>query len=530
MNAIPRNRQRKIKRLGLQWFEATVAGFMVSMVLFVAHSIAPDYIDATTSIQARLGDLLANASPTREPDATPSIPPIVFLDFWAIGKDVEQKGPEVSRAEVADLIQLVDNAGARAALIDFSVAGPSDDNTTLNRALRDLRQTQVVFPAWLAVRATDACGGNTAEKEGPQAGRRERFLYKQSVLEDVGPRVWQGHDDIESDFDGRVRRNCPVVRATWKDAEVVVDLPSTALLAAALAMKDIAPRGASEEGATAVFECKPSRATVLFLARRARDSANGKIDDTSECPINAPVFAPQRLRFVQDADRNEAADPRGVGRHSLPSSAFVHVKLTPHQPVSIDPSALRGAVVVIGASHEMSGDRAVTPIGVLPGAMLLVNVIHDAMSHGFDQEPQAGKWGRGIEALVECFLVAVGAFLFLVLREVGFAAGRRIEKWPFRRTSERNGARTRDDAGSSRYAHMAREFVSMLWTLFAIFAVFVSLILLLILFSHWSSLPLLTSVDLSGGALGLLLDVGSRLDEAVRKWGESRHKLESHGH
>jgi CHASE2 domain-containing sensor protein len=73
----------------------------------------------------------------------------------------------------------------------------------------------------------------------------------------------------------------------------------------------------------------------------------------------------------------------------------------------LDASALDGKVVVIGASHRESGDLHRTPLGVMPGSLIIVNSIHSLLSAGQINPP--AWWWRILIATVPLVVVSVAS-------------------------------------------------------------------------------------------------------------------------
>lgn len=73
----------------------------------------------------------------------------------------------------------------------------------------------------------------------------------------------------------------------------------------------------------------------------------------------------------------------------------------------VDNSWLKGKVVVIGASYQDSRDLFATPIGMMPGAIVLVNAIDSLIRYG-EIEPLPA-WGK---LLIEAFLILIMSIAF----------------------------------------------------------------------------------------------------------------------
>jgi CHASE2 domain-containing sensor protein len=75
--------------------------------------------------------------------------------------------------------------------------------------------------------------------------------------------------------------------------------------------------------------------------------------------------------------------------------------------------ALSGAVVVIGGSFADGRDRYATPIGRMPGALVLINAVNTALSFPQGALRPAPRWLEGAVAL---FVILTVSFLFALFR------------------------------------------------------------------------------------------------------------------
>lgn len=75
--------------------------------------------------------------------------------------------------------------------------------------------------------------------------------------------------------------------------------------------------------------------------------------------------------------------------------------------VKVDNSWLSGRVVVIGASFSESRDRYLTPLGEMPGALVLINAIHSLQQYG---ELTGPPWY--MKLLFEAFLIVMMSLAF----------------------------------------------------------------------------------------------------------------------
>jgi CHASE2 domain-containing sensor protein len=75
---------------------------------------------------------------------------------------------------------------------------------------------------------------------------------------------------------------------------------------------------------------------------------------------------------------------------------------------------LEGRLVVIGGSFRDSGDWHNTPLGAMPGALLVVNAAHALAQYGTPHEP---PWWQRLP--IALGIIIVVAWLFAVLRPFG---------------------------------------------------------------------------------------------------------------
>jgi hypothetical protein len=77
---------------------------------------------------------------------------------------------------------------------------------------------------------------------------------------------------------------------------------------------------------------------------------------------------------------------RGV-REEVPILRVISARDVVSRP-DIDSDIFRQRVVVIGAGHQNSGDLHLTPLGVMPGALVNINAIHSLLDYGQLQPPR----------------------------------------------------------------------------------------------------------------------------------------------
>ncbi len=66
----------------------------------------------------------------------------------------------------------------------------------------------------------------------------------------------------------------------------------------------------------------------------------------------------------------------------MPLATHLSARLIVDSESELDPSLLEGRIVVIGSSFVENRDSYLTPIGVMPGAVVLINAIHSLLQYG----------------------------------------------------------------------------------------------------------------------------------------------------
>ena len=111
----------------------------------------------------------------------------------------------------------------------------------------------------------------------------------------------------------------------------------------------------------------------------------------------------------------DALDHRIVFRHS-PQSVERHsamtIGLSGPLPKGLD-TRFRDRVVVIGQTHEAAGDVFDTPLGRMPGALIVVNAIDSLALHG-TLKPPPGWFAHGLAGL----LIVAAGYVFARLRSL----------------------------------------------------------------------------------------------------------------
>ncbi|MEW8508454.1 MAG: CHASE2 domain-containing protein [Candidatus Thiodiazotropha sp.] len=83
------------------------------------------------------------------------------------------------------------------------------------------------------------------------------------------------------------------------------------------------------------------------------------------------------------------------------------VKITDNKSEELDSGLLKGRVVVIGGSFDDSRDHYLTPLGEMPGALVVINSINSLLGSGEVEAPSL--W---IKLIVEALLIVMMSYLF----------------------------------------------------------------------------------------------------------------------
>jgi len=121
-----------------------------------------------------------------------------------------------------------------------------------------------------------------------------------------------------------------------------------------------------------------------------------------ELPSSTIGLGNQQLNLVGDRinDRiiykipwaNGAIDPSQVDSvthqgQAVPLVTHISAGVITESDSKLDPSLLKDRIVVIGGSFAENRDNYLTPIGMMPGAMILINAMHSLLQYGQMERP-----------------------------------------------------------------------------------------------------------------------------------------------
>ena len=326
------------------------------------------------------------------------------------------------RAYLAILLERVARSKPLAVALDVDLAySDGTDGKALKAFLEDYKSD---WPPLLLVRslADDPDGGLPR----PRLTEYDRAIGPRTVNGDLVP----AKDNViftsplfERDGDGKVRRWKLFAEACNGLAPIVV--PSMHLAAAMIARQAIygAPPGDQDPplermtGSLAGFtpdNCKRANSgregtlDPLPLDRPIRVEG----DDVSKRVIYRVAWKPGVIGLGPVV---EAPDAAGGGETQLVEVRPARLA-APGDPGAALPE-LEGRIVVIGGSFTGSGDRYNTPLGVMPGSLMIINAIEALTENGTPRE--FSTLGR---VAISLLVIVVASCLTLILRPIVAAA------------------------------------------------------------------------------------------------------------
>jgi len=207
---------------------------------------------------------------------------------------------------------------------------------------------------------------------------RERTSFLDQVVEDKkNQNIFWASPHFLSDDDYRIRRWL-LWSQTRIDAKPSV-LPSIQLLAQALLTEDNESAKERYEGLKAKIED-----AIKYCDSGMRETPDMEIRGRHEIDL-CPSLTAQRLIYAIPYEMREGARRPKV----IASGGSVPIleRESAMRLAKLDRGFLDGAVVVIGSTYRESRDWYATPIGEMPGAMVVINAIHSLGANGTLEPP-----------------------------------------------------------------------------------------------------------------------------------------------
>jgi CHASE2 domain-containing sensor protein len=412
----------------LQWCKARYPnGFelAISVVLGILIEIVILRFQPPLLMVRRVGDDTADQMIRlleRTTTSIPRSPAYVFIDIDDATWKAWGSHLVTPRANIATLLERVARSKPLAVVLDVDLAY---SDATDGKALKDFLQDYK--PSWPPLLLVRSLANN------PDGGLPQVRITQYD--EAIGQRTVNGallpaKDNVmftsplfERDGDGKVRRWKLFAEACNGAAPIVV--PSMHLAGAMIARQAI-------YGAPPADEDPPlkrmTRSLDAFTPANC-EPVNGEREGTLD---SLPPDRPIRIESDDVSKRviyriGWQAGAVGLGPIvDLPDAAGGgETQLVAVRPARLavpgDPNAalpgLEGRIVVIGGSFASSGDRYNTPLGVMPGSMMIINAIEALTQNGTPRE-----FPTSLRTLISLFVIVVASLLTLFLRPIVAAA------------------------------------------------------------------------------------------------------------
>lgn len=352
----------------------------------------------------------------------PRSPAFVFIDIDDATWKSWGSRLVTPRADIATLLARVARSRPLAVALDVDLAYPDG---TDGKALKDfLEDYKPEWPPLLLVRslADDPDGGLPR----PRITDYDGAIGQRTVNGELVPardNVMFTSPLFERDGDGKVRRWKLFAEACNGAAPIVV--PSMHLAAAMIARQAI-------YGAPPADEDLPlkrmTRSLAAFAPANCQPVSGGRKGTLDSLPLDRPIE-------IEDDDVSKrviyrvAWKPGEVGLGpivELPAAVGGgETQLVELRPARLaapgDPNAalpgLEGRIVVIGGSFKSSGDRYNTPLGVMPGSLMIINAIEALTQNGTPRE-----FPIPFRIVISLLVIVVASVLTLILRPIVAAA------------------------------------------------------------------------------------------------------------
>jgi CHASE2 domain-containing sensor protein len=314
------------------------------------------------------------------------VPPFVFVEIDDATHEEWGAPPVLPRERIAQLLAGVLAGAPRMVLVDFDLTFRAGGEEELQRVLEGARASAGGPPILLTrsgsarVRRHGLPEALVAESDGRDP------LHLTSVL-------------FPRELDGTIRYWRMWEAACAGTAEPVV--PAMPLLAAVLLQGD------------------PEERSLARLETAMRYGAMVDCDEGHGAAREEPRIPPVRFGDLELSFLPGTAQQRIVYRlpwrleegerwPALPGSGRPWLDVVPARallgPDPPHPGRFHEAVVVLGGSFAEGRDVYATPLGEMPGALVIVNAVSSILAHG-QLRPLAGPWRAGL-LLVEMVIVA----------------------------------------------------------------------------------------------------------------------------
>ncbi len=287
----------------------------------------------------RLYEQLVPPSPIVQSASRSKLHRVIFID---VDKATAKHWPFATgtpREYLANLVASVREQKPAAIFLDFDLRDPSPNDKPLADELSKKDQPPVLLPHMLYPHGSIRCTGQ--RDRAPSDSPTMLPMALDGALA-AGGSVIPVHAELETGDNGTIIGVCSKYVLARTGADMCAELPGAMFVAL-----ELADRGRQSS-------CSNSVAPELWPLRwRIRDGEDKRV-----------LAADSRELFVRISARHVYPPPDLVDKARRPSEVSDNVDLSP----------LRGAIVIIGATHAGADDSQQTPVGDLSGALVHANM------------------------------------------------------------------------------------------------------------------------------------------------------------
>jgi CHASE2 domain-containing sensor protein len=371
------------------------------------------YVLHNTKYVRHLGDRIAD-SMIRLAEKVAGVPgsavPFVFIDIDNATWRSWQAPLVTPRDRVARLLAAVAHSKPRVIVLDINLSWADPDPSRQNTLTQFLRDYPASGPALILLRSGISPDRDESRYPFERPTPFDDIIARR-LAEDPAPLIRWATAYFDVDSDSIIRR--------WRIAETFcnkvpgrdgprspVVLPSVYLLAAAIAVRPKHAKGVVEEVDSALQELVPSSCNAgpqppVHIHGMPHPVIAGAAE-----PGNRIIYS-----IAWDEDRPALGPFALIGSERVPLVSVRPARLIVSAGSSSGIDGLENRIAIIGGSYADSGDLHRTPLGIMPGALLIANATHALMVNGTPEEPGA-LW----RFTLSFGLVLINALLFHAFR------------------------------------------------------------------------------------------------------------------
>ncbi|BAI74397.1 hypothetical protein AZL_a08660 (plasmid) [Azospirillum sp. B510] len=301
------------------------------------------------------------------------------IDGW------EQPSPRIRRDRLKDLVRIAVDGGATAVVLDVGLDGEEPGNNELYEYLASLNNPAGT-PVFLV---RDLLLDEPSRKEAGKAGgcrmaRRTMFSALDSKMDSKTSQIhW-----VTATIGGNPRFLTAQYLTQYERVctDTVPRITPSVFLAMS-ALIDANGNGPAETPAAALADLTEKLTKAVerhipqdsFCSKEAPEPislANGRTILLDQSPCRTGNWIRFTLPWL--LEKGELPAMYGPDRVPVVDRKFIDDQTLKAQPSS--QTMFRGRIVVIGAADQGSGDIKVTPLGWMPGTMVIINALHSQIN------------------------------------------------------------------------------------------------------------------------------------------------------